>query len=66
MTTSFNDTYKIQHQIGKGGMSTVYLAEHTRLHTKWAVKEVRKNQTVRFDFLAEANIGSHLRRRGFC
>lgn len=56
MVTTFNDTYEIKHQIGKGGMSTVYLAEHTRLHTKWAVKEVRKNQAVRFDFLAEANI----------
>lgn len=37
-------------------MSTVYLAEHKRLHTKWAVKEVRKQQTARFDFLAESNI----------
>ncbi len=56
MTTTFNDTYEIKSVIGKGGMSTVYLAEHRRLHTRWAVKEVRKQQGARFDFLAESNI----------
>jgi len=54
--TTFHDTYEIKSVIGKGGMSTVYLAEHKRLHTNWAVKEVRKQQGVRFDFLAESNI----------
>lgn len=54
--TTFNDTYEIKSLIGKGGMSTVYLAEHKRLHTRWAVKEVRKQQGARFDFLAESNI----------
>ncbi len=54
--TTFNDTYEIKSLIGKGGMSTVYLAEHKRLHTRWAVKEVRKQQNARFDFLAESNI----------
>lgn len=54
--TPFNDTYEIKSIIGKGGMSTVYLAEHKRLHTRWAVKEVRKQQGTRFDFLAESNI----------
>lgn len=54
--TLFNDTYEIKSIIGKGGMSTVYLAEHKRLHTRWAVKEVRKQQAARFDFLAESNI----------
>lgn len=53
--TTFNDTYEIRSVIGRGGMSTVYLAEHKRLHTAWAVKEVRKAQG-NFDFLAEANI----------
>lgn len=56
MNTTFNDTYEIKSIIGKGGMSTVYLAEHKRLHTRWAVKEVRKQQGARFDFLAESNI----------
>lgn len=54
--TTFNDTYEIKSVIGKGGMSTVYLAEHKRLHTRWAVKEVRKQQGARFDFLTESNI----------
>ena len=53
---AINDTYELKSMIGKGGMSTVYLAEHIRLGTRWAVKEVRKNQAVRFDFLAESNI----------
>lgn len=55
-TMTFNDTYEIKSVVGKGGMSTVYLAEHKRLHTRWAVKEVRKQQGARFDFLAESNI----------
>lgn len=54
--TTFNDTYEIQSVIGKGGMSTVYLARHKRLHTRWAVKEVAKAQGAKFDFLAESNL----------
>ena len=56
MLATFNDTYEIKSIIGKGGMSTVYLAEHKRLHTRWAMTEVRKQQGTRFDFLAESNI----------
>lgn len=56
MTTTFNDTYELKSIIGQGGMSTVYLAEHKRLHTRWAVKQVRKEQGARFDFLAESNL----------
>ena len=56
MITTFNDTYEVKSVIGKGGMSTIYLAEHKRLHTNWAVKEVSKHQSVKFDFLAESNI----------
>ena len=58
---SFTDTYEIKSVLGKGGMSTVYLAEHKRLHTFWAVKEVKRNQVTRFDFLAESNILKRLR-----
>lgn len=56
MNTTFTDTYEVKAIIGKGGMSTVYLAEHKRLHTRWAIKEVRKQQGAKFDFLAESNI----------
>ena len=56
MNQTFNDTYEIKSLIGKGGMSAVYLAEHKRLHTRWAVKQVYKQQAGGFDFLAESNI----------
>ena len=56
MNQTFNDTYEIKSLIGKGGMSAVYLAEHKRLHTRWAVKQVYKRQAGGFDFLAESNI----------
>lgn len=34
--------YKVLHQIGKGGMSTVYLAINEKVNKQWAVKEVKK------------------------
>lgn len=61
MTSVFNETYEIKSVIGKGGMSTVYLAEHKRLHTCWAVKEVIKQPSSPVDFLAEAKILKRLR-----
>lgn len=56
MNPTFDQTYEIKSLIGQGGMSKVYLAEHKRLHTRWAVKEVSKRQDAHFDFLAESNI----------
>ena len=52
--TIFRNTYRIIKEIGTGGMSTVYQAEHIRLHSLWAIKKVSKEQP--FDFLAESNI----------
>ena len=34
--------YKILTELGKGGMSVVYLARDTHLNKQWAVKEIRK------------------------
>lgn len=51
-----NENYRIIEKIGEGGMSRVYKAEHVRLKSIWAVKEVIKNQDIKFDFLSEANI----------
>ena len=34
--------YEILREIGKGGMSVVYLAMDTHLNKQWAVKEIRK------------------------
>lgn len=35
--------YKILNVIGRGGMSTVYLAMNERVNRQWAVKEILKN-----------------------
>lgn len=60
--TIIDDKYQILTQIGKGGMSFVYLARDTRLNKQWAVKEVRKSGSNKKDTLvinsliAEANL----------
>ena len=40
--TVIGGRYRILTQIGKGGMSTVYLALDTSLNKQWAVKEIRQ------------------------
>jgi serine/threonine protein kinase len=47
--TLLNERYRILRVIGKGGMGTVYQAEHIRLDTILAVKEVRAPQTEEDD-----------------
>ncbi len=39
--TLLNERYHILHALGQGGMGTVYKAEHTRLHSIVAIKEIR-------------------------
>lgn len=54
--------YEILTEIGKGGMSVVYLARDTHLNKQWAVKEIRKlgkgkeDEVVVKSLLAEANM----------
>ncbi len=54
--------YRILDQIGKGGMSTVYLARDITLNKQWAIKEVRpiddraKRETVIRSLIDEANL----------
>ena len=58
--------YKILTQIGKGGMSVVYLAMDKNLNKQWAVKEIRKvardqnNEYVIQSAIAEANLMKRL------
>jgi serine/threonine protein kinase len=54
--------YEILKQIGKGGMSVVYLAMDKHLNKQWAVKEIQKKSNGKKDevivnsLLAEANL----------
>ena len=54
--------YEILKEIGKGGMSVVYLAMDKRLNKQWAVKEIRKtgkgknDEVVINSLVAEANL----------
>lgn len=54
--------YKILEEIGRGGMSIVYLARDSRLNKSWAIKEIKKKGNTRDDqiivnsLLTEANL----------
>lgn len=55
------DKYKVLNVIGKGGMSTVYLAMNEKANKQWAIKEVRKDtstnfQVVRQSLITETNL----------
>lgn len=58
--------YKILTDIGKGGMSVVYLAIDTRLNKQWAIKEIKKKDDGKNDeivvssLIAEANLMKRL------
>lgn len=58
--------YEILTEIGRGGMSVVYLAMDTHLNKQWAVKEIRKKGNGKNDevivnsLLAEANMMKRL------
>lgn len=48
--TLLNNRYRILKAIGRGGMGMVYKAEHTRLQTVVAVKEIRNTEGDGADF----------------
>lgn len=60
--TVIADKYEILKEIGRGGMSIVYLAMDKHLNKQWAVKEIRKKGSGKNDeivvnsLLAEANM----------
>ena len=42
-----DNKYKILHEIGKGGMSHVYLAINESSNKEWAIKEIKKKATTK-------------------
>lgn len=60
--TVIDGKYEILKEIGRGGMSIVYLAMDKRLNKQWAIKEIRKKGSGKNDeivvnsLLAEANM----------
>lgn len=48
--------YKYIKVLGKGGMSTVYLAENVNLETLWAIKKISKNDNLVKKLPIESNI----------
>lgn len=44
-----DDKYKILSEIGRGGMSVVYMAINEKANKTWAVKEVRKDGVLDFE-----------------
>ena len=60
--TVIDGKYEVLREIGRGGMSVVYLAMDTHLNKQWAVKEIRKKGSGKNDevvvnsLLAEANL----------
>lgn len=58
--------YKVLNQIGKGGMSVVYLAMNEKANKQWAIKEVRKDgvkdfEVVKQGLVMETNLLKELR-----
>ena len=61
--------YKILSEVGRGGMSTVYLAINEKANKPWAVKEVRKSgisnsELVKQSLLVEINLLKKLKNKG--
>lgn len=63
---TIDNKYEILKEIGRGGMSVVYLAMDKRLNKQWAVKEIKKqvndenNDVIVQDLLTEANLMKRL------
>ena len=60
--TVIDGKYEVLKEIGRGGMSVVYLAMDNRLNKQWAIKELQKQGSGKKDeivvnsLLAEANM----------
>ncbi len=64
--TVIDGKYEVLSEIGRGGMSIVYLAMNKHLNKQWAIKEIKKNANGENDeivvnsLLAEANMMKRL------
>ena len=60
--------YILERALGEGGMGTVYLARHTVLDQRVAIKALSpvlaRDEALRTRFIQEANIQAKLRHRG--
>jgi eukaryotic-like serine/threonine-protein kinase len=57
------DRYRLERELGHGGMATVYLAEDLRHHRAVAVKVLRPELTAALGperFLREIEVAAHL------
>lgn len=52
----FDGKYRVIKVLGKGGMSTVYLAENIKLGTMWAIKEINKRSNSNVNIRVEPDI----------
>ena len=46
---ALQERYQFVAEIGKGGMSTVYLVKDLNLESYWAIKQVKSNSSIEFD-----------------
>ncbi|MGH7499567.1 MAG: serine/threonine-protein kinase, partial [Gemmatimonadales bacterium] len=46
LSTALSDRYKLERELGQGGMATVYLAEDVKHHRKVAIKVLRPELAV--------------------
>jgi serine/threonine-protein kinase len=63
LASALSDRYRVEREIGSGGMATVYLAEDLKHHRKVAVKVLRPELAVVLGaerFLKEIEVTAHL------
>jgi serine/threonine-protein kinase len=63
LKAALSDRYRIEQELGSGGMATVYLAEDLKLHRKLAAKVLRPELAAALGldrFLQEIDIAAKL------
>ncbi|MCG6988712.1 MAG: protein kinase, partial [Gemmatimonadetes bacterium] len=63
LVTALSDRYRIERELGEGGMATVYLAEDLKHHRKVAIKVLRQELATTLGperFMREIEIAARL------